>query len=64
MLGSQSSSDGPNVHWQAVVPADYTRSPYPLQYYFAVRATDGIALWPGFGADYSRQPYIVVRRRA
>jgi hypothetical protein len=50
--------------WQASVPADYTRSPYPLQYYVAVRKGAGVFLWPGFGPDYSRQPYLVVRRRA
>jgi hypothetical protein len=50
--------------WRAAVPADYTRSPYPIQYYFAARVGERRTLWPGFGADFSGQPYVVVRRRA
>jgi hypothetical protein len=50
--------------WRAAVPADYTRSPYEVQYYFAVRSSAGVALWPGFQADFTGQPYVVVRRRA
>jgi hypothetical protein len=52
------------VSWRASVPADYTRSPYPIQYYFAVRRGAALALWPGFGADFTGQPYVVVGRRA
>ena len=50
--------------WRAAVPADYARSPYPIQYYFAVRVGERVTLWPGFGADFAGQPYVVVRRRA
>jgi hypothetical protein len=50
--------------WRAAVPADYARSAYPIQYYFAVRVGERVTLWPGFGADFSGQPYLVLRRRA
>jgi hypothetical protein len=50
--------------WRAAVPADYTRSPYPIQYYFVARVGEHTTLWPGFGADFSGQPYVLVRRRA
>ena len=50
--------------WGGAVPADSTRSPYPIQYYFAVRMGEGIQLWPGFGADFARRPYVLLRRRA
>ena len=45
--------------WTAQVPADYTQSPYPLQYYFEVRAAAGLALWPGFKSDFLGRPYFV-----
>ncbi len=40
--------------WRASVPAEYTRSPYPLQYYFEVRSAKGVALWPGFSKRLPR----------
>ncbi len=45
--------------WRATVPAEYTRSPFPLQYYFEVRSGAGVALWPGFGSDFTGTPYLV-----
>jgi hypothetical protein len=48
--------------YQGVIAADYTRSPYPLQYYFELRDGSGKAsLYPGFGPTVSNQPYFVVR---
>jgi hypothetical protein len=47
--------------FRAAIPADYTQSPYPLQYYFAVHESGGSAIFPGFSADLSNQPYILVR---
>ncbi|MBI4874722.1 MAG: hypothetical protein HY822_08820 [Acidobacteria bacterium] len=45
----------------ATVPADYTQSPYPLQYYFELRAGDNAAwLYPGFGPNLAGQPYFTV----
>jgi hypothetical protein len=49
--------------YRAVIPAAYTDSPYPLQYYFEVRESAEKAwLYPGFAADLANQPYYVVRR--
>jgi hypothetical protein len=45
--------------WRAVVPAEYIRSPYALQYYFEVRTVGGVGLWPGFKPDFLGQPYFV-----
>ncbi len=48
--------------WRAAIPAGYTDSPYPLQYYFELH--DGPAkacLYPGFAPDLLNQPYFVVR---
>jgi hypothetical protein len=51
--------EGEGAVWRARVPADYTRSPYPLQYYFELRTASGVALWPGFEGDFLGQPYRV-----
>ncbi|MGH7968563.1 MAG: hypothetical protein ACREIC_07545, partial [Limisphaerales bacterium] len=48
--------------FQAVIPAAYTDSPYPLQYYFEIHDVSGYAsLYPGFAPDLSNQPYFVLR---
>ena len=48
--------------FRATVPAEYTQSPYPLQYYFEVHESSGSTIFPGFSPDLSNQPYILVRR--
>ena len=49
--------------YRASIPAAYTDSHYPLQYYFEVRQSAAQAwLYPGFAADLSNQPYFVVQR--
>jgi hypothetical protein len=49
--------------YHASIPAAYTDSPYPLQYYFEVKETpEKIWLYPGFAEDLSNQPYFVVQR--
>lgn len=45
--------------WRAAIPAAYTDSPYPLEYYFEVDQTQ---LVPGFQAGLTNQPYYVVRQ--
>jgi hypothetical protein len=50
--------------YRASIAADYTRSPYPLQYYFEVREEAARTLYPGFGASLAGQPYFAVHRRA
>ena len=49
--------------YRAVVPAGYTQSLYPLQYYFELKTgPDQACLFPGFAANLSNQPYFVVRQ--
>lgn len=49
--------------WRTDIPPEYTQSPYALQYYFEVKeAPESAALYPGFGAQLTGQPYFVVRR--
>jgi hypothetical protein len=42
------------------IPGSYTRSPYPLQYYFELRTTEAATLHPPFNPTFSNQPYYVV----
>lgn len=51
--------------FQAVIPAAYTQSPYPLQYYFKItgRGSGQPSLFPGFAPDLASQPYFVVRQK-
>ena len=48
---------------RAEVPGDYTDSPFPLQYYFELKAGTPPRAWlhPGFNATWSNMPYFVVR---
>ncbi len=49
--------------WRTAIPAEYTDTPYALQYYFEVRKSPNTAtLYPGFGEQRTEQPYFVVRR--
>ena len=48
----------------AVISAEYTRTEFPLAYYFEVRKSDGTAgLYPGFSLSLANQPYFVIRGR-
>ncbi len=48
----------------AEIPAEYTQSPYALEYCFELRAKNGVAwLAPGFNAALSSQPYYTVMRK-
>ncbi len=54
---------GTGKSFRAAVPADYTDTVYPLQYYFEVREKPEMAwLYPGFEAELTNQPYFVVRK--
>ncbi len=47
---------------RASIPASYTESPVPLQYYFEIRQTpEQVWLYPGFDANRANQPYFLVR---
>ncbi len=46
----------------AAIPAEYTETLYPLQYYFELRErTDNVWLYPGLSASLTQQPYFVVQ---
>jgi hypothetical protein len=48
--------------YTAAIPAAYTKTEYPIQYYFEVRFNAASAsLYPGFKPDLTGQPYFVVR---
>ena len=49
--------------FRAAIPAAYTNSPYPLQYYFVLLKGTQAALYPGFNATLSNQPYFAVWKR-
>jgi hypothetical protein len=42
------------------IPAEYTKSPFALMYYFVVSGS----MWPGLDASLSNRPYFVVPARA
>ena len=47
----------------ASIPAAYTNSPYPIQYYLEVKGEQGEAsLYPGFNKELAGQPYFTVRK--
>jgi hypothetical protein len=49
--------------YRMTIPADYTDSPFPLQYYFELRNGEGkTCLHPGFNSEWSNQPYHVIRQ--
>lgn len=51
------------TQYRATIPAAYTNSPYPLQYYFNVVESPEVAwLYPGFNADRTNQPYFLIRQ--
>ncbi len=53
--------DRKGAAYVGAIPAEYTDSPYGLQYYFELRsAPDRAWLYPGFPADLSGTPYFVV----
>ena len=48
--------------YRATVPASYTNSPYPLEYYFELKhGPESAWIFPGFREDLTGQPYFVVR---
>jgi hypothetical protein len=51
------------TQYRATIPAAYTQSPYPLQYYFEIVDNPEVAwLYPGFNAERTNQPYFLVRQ--
>ena len=49
--------------FRGTIPAAYTDSVYPLQYYFEIsESEEKVGLYPGFAQDLANQPYYVVLR--
>jgi hypothetical protein len=49
--------------WTATIPADYTKSPYPLLYFFSLTSAKGHCWqFPGLGEMLCNQPYFVLRQ--
>ena len=48
--------------YRAVIPAEYTQSPYGLQYYFQVQTQEAAWLLPGLDPNAPVQPYYFVAR--
>ncbi|MEJ2614640.1 MAG: hypothetical protein P8Z35_06765, partial [Ignavibacteriaceae bacterium] len=47
----------------AAIPADYTETLYPLQYYFELsERPDNVWLYPGLSEKLTQQPYFVIRK--
>jgi hypothetical protein len=47
---------------QAVIPAGYTKTRYPMTYYFAIdMGKAGKAIFPGLDANQANMPYFVVQ---
>jgi hypothetical protein len=52
---------GTGISFKSTIPADYTDTLYPIQYYFELRdKPDNAWLYPGFTANLNNQPYFVV----
>jgi hypothetical protein len=49
--------------FHGAIDADYTRSPYGLQYYFELRRDKAAWLHPAFNATLSNEPYYTVWKR-
>jgi hypothetical protein len=55
---------GQDGHFSGAIPAEYTDSEYPLQYYFELKGEEGSAwLYPGLNETLSNQPYFAVYKR-
>jgi hypothetical protein len=55
---------GQDGHFSGAIPAEYTNSEYPLQYYFELKDEEGSAwLYPGFNETLSNQPYFALYKR-
>lgn len=49
--------------YRQTIPGEYTRSSYPLLYFFTLRNDKGNGwLYPGVAPDFANQPYFVIRQ--
>jgi len=49
--------------YTAEIPGEYTKSPYPLQYYFELSGENSAWFYPAFNATLSNQPYYALYER-
>lgn len=47
----------------ATISEGYTKTRFPLSYYFVIETEEGKALYPGLDEDLSNMPYYLVRQR-
>ena len=53
---------GAGFGFQSSIPAAYTVTKFPLEYFFEIRSLGGdTVLFPGFAPDLTNQPYFVLR---
>jgi hypothetical protein len=56
---------GESGKFTTAIPAEYTNSKFPLEYYFALeRQSEAACLYPGFDSTLSNQPYFAVSKRS
>jgi hypothetical protein len=61
----QAGMEAAGGDYTGTIPAEYTQSPFALQYYFELRGAKGEAwLYPAFNATLSNQPYFAVSKRS
>jgi len=53
---------GTGDRYSGEIPAEYTKTDYPVQYYFEIHNGGESSLFPGLGPNLTDQPYYVVRR--
>jgi hypothetical protein len=62
---NQVEMQGSGEVYTAAVSAEYTQSPYAMQYSFELRTKSGAATtFPAFNATLSNQPYYAVMQRS
>ena len=55
--------EGSAHRYRATIPAAYTNSEYPLEYYFEIKhSAQNVIVYPGFSEALTNQPYFVLRR--
>jgi hypothetical protein len=51
-------------NYLAVIPAQYTQTRYPMEYYFTIdMGEEGIAIYPGLDENLANMPYYIVRQK-
>jgi len=50
------------TEFRGIIPGEYTKSPFPMQYYFELRGSRTFGMYPGLGPTLTNQPYFVIRQ--